>query len=114
MPAKTIPITVEDSEPITIKGALPNLGNLATYATKHVDVGLLKDNIGRILEDVADLLPKDLPPSASFEVREVTFSLKLDASGEVSLLSAVGGTLAAGATLQVKLTKSAPHSERPA
>lgn len=100
----TIPILV-DAPP-----AGPNMrgGTTEKAATRvmNVTTEFLKTRIGdlaRILSDAAASAPQDTP----YEVTEVRFTIHVDATGEVSVMSLAKGAVTTGAGIEVTLTKRA-------
>jgi hypothetical protein len=93
-----IPIMVDAPAGTPMRGR-----NVVSQVVK-VAADVLKARMGdlaRTLSEAAASAPQDTP----FEVTEVSFTIHVDANGEVSVMSLAKGAVTAGAGIQVTLRK---------
>jgi len=99
-------LLVDDPEKFEIKGALPTQ-NIYEIFQRTVDIGLeeLENRVNESLERVLNLLSRATLESNDYEVNSVRFTLRIDASGEVSLVSLAKGSLGGQTGLEFTLTR---------
>lgn len=65
---------------------------------------LVKNNISEVLDQVGELFLLD-KSATNYFIDEIEFGISIGSEGKVSILSIVGGSLSANATLVVKLKR---------
>jgi hypothetical protein len=102
---RTIRILVDSFEDIQVRGALPQ--GLGEGLQRVVDVGLetLERGIDDTLRSLFLVLGNSALESEQFEVDGVRFTLRVDASGGVSLASLVKGSLGAQSGLEFNIAR---------
>lgn len=102
--SNTINVFVDDISKIDKKSILPEFGD---YIKKSicVDVNTLRDNINQSLESIFEVISNVVVESQKYEVSEITFSLNISSTGEVSLVSLAKGTIGGQTGLSFKITK---------
>lgn len=104
--SKKLRVTVEEPLLEGIKGAAP-FDMSATVGKKVVDVSVdkVKREIRKTLSTLQDVLSETAVVNKDYELKEVSFTLGLEASGGVSLLSVVSGNVATSSGFQVTFTR---------
>lgn len=104
---QSIRFRVDAPIPENVAQALPLKNELLQLNETILDLGI--DEFGRKISDAVKKVQKAFAGledvAGSFKVSEVTFSLSLDAGGEVSILSLAKGSLNGSAGIEVKLIK---------
>ena len=90
-----IRIFVDDLVQTEIKGVL-SVPELKTVLYKMVDIDftVLQQNIGNLLNGILAILSNSTSQSEDFEIQSVNFTVNINASGEVSLVSLAKGAIA--------------------
>lgn len=100
-------ITVDDDGVMPkIKGALP-LPPMGDIQTKIVEMSadFVAGGINATLSAIYGMINRLPAPPEGHEVSEICFKLLIDARGEVSLLSAVKGSVAGQSAIEFKITR---------
>ncbi|MBI3242349.1 MAG: hypothetical protein HYZ49_08660 [Chloroflexi bacterium] len=102
----TIRVLTDDFSNLEVKGALPGLG-IDKALQVAVDVGRdsLKKSIDEILEEILHILSNAPLESDKLEVSEIKFTLSVNSSGEVSLVSLAKGSLGGQTGLEFTIVK---------
>lgn len=101
---RMIPVLVEETPDLIVKGAAPSPLN-AAIKTTEISTSVLKTQLSDRLHDLGEILgalPKDV---GGYAPSEISVSLAVTGSGEISLLSAIKGSLGVTSTFVVKLTR---------
>jgi hypothetical protein len=103
---RKIPILTEETSERIVRGAAPlPLG--AAIKSTEISTSVLKAQLSDRLRDLNEIfseLPTDV---GGFTPSEISISLAVSGNGEISLLSAIKGSLGVTSTFVVKLTRRA-------
>jgi hypothetical protein len=104
---QTLRILVDASGDIEHRGALPDhhLGRHTVAKAIEVAIENLQGEVNNVLQGVFSLLSRATLSKDNFTVDEIHFSVGIDASGKVSLLSIVSGAVGARSCIQFKIKR---------
>lgn len=90
----TISVLVDDLQEVKVKGAFP-LPNFEEALQKVAQVGIekLRDSVSKTLAGVFFILSDTTLESGEYAIDTIRFSLNIDMSGEVSLVSLLKGSV---------------------
>lgn len=107
--AGKISVLVDNEQSVPVRGALPLGGmlNQVMSTVTEIDRELLRRNFSKALKDVQHVLADVTLETGNFQVEDVTLSLTIGKSGEVSLVSITKGSVSAGTCIAVRLRRKA-------
>jgi hypothetical protein len=111
MTSKTICVIVDNTateQTPFAKSARPSIESLVTLLprkTLEISLDALTNDISRTYEDVVKVLSNLPAEDDKFAIKEISFSLGLDSTGEVSLVSTASGSVATQVGLTFTLIK---------
>jgi hypothetical protein len=98
---KKLRITVDTATQENVMGANPfDLGGAVSRKVVTVSADKVRREISKALSTVDEVLKNASRSAKDFDLSEVSFTLGLEASGEVSLLSLASGSVGASSGLQ--------------
>jgi hypothetical protein len=98
--SKSIPIRVQVSDGETVSKGL--FDDTTKSALVQVDLAILKSNLARLREDVAELLEAE-EEEAGYLLREIEVGVEISAQGGVNLIGSL--TVAGKAAIKLKFAR---------